>query len=64
VERRGNGDRKMPIVQIFLEKEEIIEWEGLKLYNSPVFQTLSKAWEMSRNGAEQYALCSKASLIR
>jgi hypothetical protein len=64
VVRRGNFDEKLPVVQIGLEKQEIIEREYcLNLYKSPVCQTLSKTCELSRNAAEQYALCSKASLI-
>jgi hypothetical protein len=44
VVHRGSFDEKMSVVQIGLEKEEIIERSDcINLYKSPVCQTLSKA---------------------
>jgi hypothetical protein len=60
------GDREWSVEAMVTEKCLLCkyDWRGrdsLNLYKSPVCQTLPKAWEMSRNAAKQYALCSKAS---
>jgi hypothetical protein len=38
--------------------------DSFNLYSSPVRHTLSNAWVMSKNAAEQYCLRSRVSFIR